>query len=73
MEGGEWGWAKWVIGIQEGTCDEHWVLYVSDELLNSTLETKLTKLILVNQNLNKNVKIKKCAVYVIHLGMPPPF
>ena len=34
------GWAKWVMGIKEGTCwDEHWVLYVSDESLNSTPET----------------------------------
>ena len=40
MEGGGWGWAKWVMGIKEGTCDAHWVLYVSDESLNSTPETK---------------------------------
>ena len=25
------GWAKWVRGIKEGTCDEHWALYVNDE------------------------------------------
>ena len=30
------GWAKWVMGIKECTCDEHWVLHVSDESLNST-------------------------------------
>lgn len=24
---------------EAGTCDEHWVLHVSDESLNSTLET----------------------------------
>ena len=31
--------AKWM-GIKEGTCHvEHWVLYVSDESLNSTPET----------------------------------
>ena len=29
----------WVMGIKGGTCDEHWVLYVSDESLNSTPET----------------------------------
>ena len=30
------GWAKWVMGIKEGTCwDEHWVLYVTDKSLNS--------------------------------------
>ena len=35
------GWAKWVMGIKEGTCwDEHWVLYVSDESLGSTLGAK---------------------------------
>ena len=36
------GWARWVMGIKEGTCDEHWVLYVSDESLNSTPETNTT-------------------------------
>ena len=37
------GWAKCVMGIKEGTCwDEHWVLYVSDESLNSTPETIIT-------------------------------
>ena len=36
------GWVKWVMGI-EGTCwDEHWVLYVSDELLGSTPEANTT-------------------------------
>ena len=34
--------AKWVVGIKEGTCDEHWVLYVSDESLNFTPETNIT-------------------------------
>ena len=29
------GWVRGVSGIKEGTCDEHWVLYVRDELLNS--------------------------------------
>ena len=40
---GNWkgGWAKWVMGIKEGTCDEHWVLYVSDESLNSNSETNM--------------------------------
>ena len=28
--------------IKKGTCDEHWVLYVSDELLNSIPETNIT-------------------------------
>ena len=35
-------WAKRVMGIKEGTCDDHWVLYVSDESLNSTPETNIT-------------------------------
>ena len=34
-------WAKWVMGIKECTCVEHWVLYVSDESLNSTPETNI--------------------------------
>ena len=29
------GWAQWVMGTKEGTCDEHWVSYVPDESLNS--------------------------------------
>ena len=36
------GWAKSVVGIKEDTCDEHWVLYVSDESLNSPSETNIT-------------------------------
>lgn len=36
------GYAKWVIGIKEGTCDEHEVLHVSDESQNSTPETNIT-------------------------------
>ena len=40
MEGGGRGWAKSVIDIKKGTCyDEHWVLYVNNEPLNSTPET----------------------------------
>ena len=30
------GWARWVMEIKEGTCDEYWIL--SDESLNSTPE-----------------------------------
>ena len=38
------GWmAKWVIGIKEGiSCDENWVLHVSDKSLNSTPVTNIT-------------------------------
>ena len=50
--GGEW--ARWVIGIKEGACDEHWVFYVSDESLNSTPEINFT--VYANQNLDKNLK-----------------
>ena len=34
-------WVKWVMGIKEGACDEHWVLYVSGGSLNSP-ETNIT-------------------------------
>ena len=40
------GWTKWMMGIKEGTPhDEHWVLYVSDESLNSTPENNYFVLI----------------------------
>ena len=45
VDGGEvvGGWAKWVMGIKEGaSCDEHWVLHVSDESLDSTPKTNTT-------------------------------
>ena len=44
------GWAKWVMGIREGTCHEHWVLFVSDESLNSTPEVIIT--LYVNFDIN---------------------
>ena len=34
-------WARWMMGIKKGTGDEHWVLNVSDESLNSTPETNI--------------------------------
>ena len=35
-------WARWVMGTNEGTrCDEHWVLYGSDESLNLTPEMNI--------------------------------
>ena len=40
-----------MMGIKEGTCDEHWVLYVRDESLNSTPETNTA--LCAKQNLNK--------------------
>ena len=33
-------WARWVMGIKKGTV-EYWMLYVSDESLNSTPETNI--------------------------------
>ena len=36
------GWTRWATGIKEGTYNEHWVLYISDESLNSTPETNIT-------------------------------
>lgn len=45
--------------IQEGTCyDEHWVLYISHESLNSTLETN-THYMLTIWNLNKKLEKKE--------------
>ena len=40
-------WAKWVMGVRESTCDELWVLYVSDESLSPTSEINIT--LYVNQ------------------------
>ena len=32
----------WVMNVKEGTCnDEHWVLYVGDESLNSIPKTNI--------------------------------
>ena len=60
-EGGEVGlirWVIWMMGIKEGTCcDENWVLYVSDESLNSTSETNT--ILYVTVNLNKILERKK--------------
>ena len=44
VDGGWWveDGFTWVMDIKEGICcDEYWVLYVSDELLNSTPETNI--------------------------------
>ena len=48
------------MGIKECTCySAHWVLYISDESLNSTSETNIEYSMWTNQNLNKNLKRKK--------------
>lgn len=41
MEGrGMGGWDDRMIGIKEGTCcDEHWVLYTTNESLSTTQKT----------------------------------
>ena len=36
------GSTRWVRGIKEGTSDEHWVLYVSDESLNPIPQINVT-------------------------------
>ena len=51
------------MGIKEDTCwDEYWVLYVSDESLNSIPKTNIT--LYVNWNLNKNLNKKKTRIYI---------
>ena len=41
-EGGGWEMTRWVLSIKEGTChEEHWVLYISDESLNSIPEINI--------------------------------
>ena len=58
MEVGGLGGARWVMGLKEGTvCDEHWVLYVSDEPLNSTSEPILNRMS-TNRNLNLKENLK---------------
>ena len=39
------GCLRWVMGMKEGTCDQHWVLhvlYVNEDPLNSTPEMNIT-------------------------------
>ena len=36
------GWIRWVMNIKEDTYVKHWVLFVSNESLNSTPETNIT-------------------------------
>ena len=50
------------MGIKEDTCcDEHWVLYVSDQSLNSTPESNIT--LLTNWNLNKSLEKNKDFIF----------
>ena len=48
------GWVQYQVDIKEGTCDEHWVLYMSDGSLNSITATNMA--VSVKWNLNKNLK-----------------
>lgn len=41
MDGVVGGWASWVVGIKEDTCDQHQVLCISDGSLNSTREINI--------------------------------
>ena len=43
VDRGKWGrrWAKWRMEIKESTCDEHWVLYVKQWIMNSIPETNI--------------------------------
>ena len=44
VDGGRCGGrTRWVMGVKEGTYDEHWVLCVSDESLKSTPETNIAQ------------------------------
>ena len=54
------------MGTKEGTCDEHQVLYVNNELLSPTPETNIT--LYVNQDLNKNLERKKNQRSLNHEG-----
>ena len=49
------------MGIKKGTWDEHWVLYVNDESLDSTAERLYY--MLINLDLNK-IKNKKDEISV---------
>ena len=46
-------WVKQMMRLDEGTCDEHQVLYIRVESLSSIPETHIT--LYVNWNLNKNL------------------
>ena len=50
-----------MMDIKEGTCcDEYWVLYISDELLNSTPETNIVLYVnYLKFKLKKQKNIKK--------------
>ena len=53
-----------MMGIKEGTCDEHWVLHISNESLNYTREANLTlrvKYLEFKEKLQKGEKKRKIA------------
>ena len=49
--------------IEECACDEHQILYISAESLNSTPETIITLYVLSNLNKTKKIKIKKMKLF----------
>lgn len=51
MEGRRWETDQKGDGRKKGTCNEHWVFSISDELLNSALESNIT--VYVNFKLKK--------------------
>ena len=47
-------WGKWIMGIKEDTCNEHWVLYANTAYYMQVLPLKLIKRsMLINLNLDK--------------------
>ena len=56
------GWGNWVMGIEEGTCDKHWVLYATNESLNAT--SKKTQ---INKKNKEELKKKENTKMFEHL------
>ena len=63
------GWAKQMMGSEDGTCDEHWVLYGSDESLYCTPATSL-HCVLTSWNLNNFKKHKIITQHFFGVNIP---
>ena len=48
------------MGIKEGTCDEHWILYVSNESLNSIPEILYCILTVISRKSKLPKNLEKC-------------